>query len=63
MVELFGAVLLLFGLSDLLFRFLGLGAYAHGSRRDTSGRGCATCGRCSADGRDRSAGGEAGRGF
>ena len=34
MVELFGAVLLLFGLSDLLFRFLGLGAYAHGSRRE-----------------------------
>ncbi|GAA5334558.1 MULTISPECIES: polysaccharide deacetylase family protein [Thermus] len=29
-----GLVLLLYGLSDLLFRFLGLGAYAHGSRRE-----------------------------
>ena len=28
-----GLVLLLYGLSDLLFRFLGLGAYAHASRR------------------------------
>ncbi|VCU53119.1 Peptidoglycan-N-acetylglucosamine deacetylase [Thermus thermophilus] len=34
MVELFGAVLLLYGLSDLLFRLLGLGAYAHGKRRE-----------------------------
>jgi peptidoglycan/xylan/chitin deacetylase (PgdA/CDA1 family) len=29
-----GLVLLLYGLSDLLFRFLGLGAYARGSRRE-----------------------------
>ncbi|MBW6395002.1 MAG: polysaccharide deacetylase family protein [Thermus sp.] len=28
-----GLILLLYGLSDLLFRFLGLGAYAHASRR------------------------------
>uniref|UniRef100_A0A7C2GG62 Polysaccharide deacetylase family protein n=2 Tax=Thermus islandicus TaxID=540988 RepID=A0A7C2GG62_9DEIN len=28
-----GFVVLLYGLADLLFRFLGLGAYAHGSRR------------------------------
>ncbi len=30
-----GLILLLYGLADLLFRFLGLGAYAHGSRRET----------------------------
>ncbi|WP_018112330.1 polysaccharide deacetylase family protein [Thermus igniterrae] len=29
-----GLILLLYLLADLLFRFLGLGAYAHGSRRD-----------------------------
>jgi peptidoglycan/xylan/chitin deacetylase (PgdA/CDA1 family) len=29
-----GLVLLLYGLSDLLFRFLGLGAFAQGSRRE-----------------------------
>ena len=29
-----GLVLLLYGLSDILFRFLGLGAYARGSRRE-----------------------------
>ncbi|TFU17672.1 polysaccharide deacetylase family protein [Thermus tengchongensis] len=28
-----GLILLLYGVSDLLFRFLGLGAYAHASRR------------------------------
>jgi peptidoglycan/xylan/chitin deacetylase (PgdA/CDA1 family) len=29
-----GLLLLLYGLADLLFRFLGLGAYAHASRRE-----------------------------
>ena len=30
---IFGLILLAYGLSDLLFRFFGLGAYAHASRR------------------------------
>ncbi|MGC8877034.1 polysaccharide deacetylase family protein [Thermus sp.] len=33
-MELALGLLLLYGLSDLLFRFLGVGAYAHGSRRE-----------------------------
>ncbi|MCS7218512.1 MAG: polysaccharide deacetylase family protein [Thermus sp.] len=33
-MELALGVLLVYGLADLLFRFLGLGAYAHGSRRE-----------------------------
>ncbi|GLV47077.1 polysaccharide deacetylase familiy protein [Thermus sp. LT1-2-5] len=33
-MELALGLVLLYGLTDLLFRFLGLGAYAHGSRRE-----------------------------